>query len=138
MSAQRRRSARSQARSTTDRALTGRAVVALLCGALLLPACSAQPPAGDGSVRVYKSLGGVQCGERGATLADLDRELTEAGARPTASTCGTDGRMRPAVCGASDGRIAIFDVPAAAASAAEAAGFVPLARARDAREAPCR
>jgi hypothetical protein len=42
------------------------------------------------------------------------------------------------VCGAPDGRIAIFTIPAAQQALAAQAQFVPLAALPDAREQPCR
>jgi hypothetical protein len=52
--------------------------------------------------------------------------------------CGDDGRIRPAVCGAPDGRIGIFVIPAAQQAQAARLQFTPLAALPDAREQPCR
>jgi hypothetical protein len=51
--------------------------------------------------------------------------------------CGTDGRMRPMVCGAADGRIAIIEIPAEHLAAADRLGFKPLTALPAARRLPC-
>ena len=80
----------------------------------------------------------MQCEGGGTPLPELARDLRDAGIPVLASTCGSDGRMRPAACGRGDGRIGIFEIPASAAAAAEAKGYAPLARLPDAEESPCR
>jgi len=113
----------------------GHAAAALLLGASLLPAC-AQPPAA-GSTRVFKSVGSLQCSGGGTPLPELARQLTDAGVSVSASSCGTDGRMHAARCGGSDGRIAIFEIPAAAAPAAEKLGFAALTKLPEAQATTC-
>jgi hypothetical protein len=110
---------------------------------LLLPslaACAAQPAAAPAApaVSVTKSLGGKQCEAGGTSLAVLAAQLAQAGVTVQRQACGDDGRMRAAVCGAPDGRIAIFTIPAAQQALATQAQFVPLAALPDAREQPCR
>ncbi len=100
--------------------------------ALAASACAAPPAA---SVTVFKALGSVQCSGGGATVPALARTLADAGVPVLASRCGSDGRMYPAMCGAADGRIAIFDIAAADAAAAAKLGFRPLGP--EAKERPC-
>jgi hypothetical protein len=83
-------------------------------------------------------MGSVQCEGGGTPPAEWERRLAAAGVRPVASGCGVDGLMRPAVCGAPDGRIFIVEVRADQAPAAAALGFAPLANLPDAARAPCR
>ena len=64
-------------------------------------------------------------------------QLAPAGVEVISSSCGTDGRMRIAMCGAADGRIGIFEVPARNADAAAALGFAPLSRLPSAQVVPC-
>jgi hypothetical protein len=106
----------------------------------LLAACAAQSAAAPAApaVSVTKSLGGKQCEAGGKSLAALAAQLAQAGVTVQRQACGDDGRMRAAVCGAPDGRIAIFTIPAAQQALATQAQFVPLAALPDAREQPCR
>lgn len=99
---------------------------------LATSACAAPPPP---TVSVYKHLGSVQCSGGGQTVPALARVLADGGVPVLASRCGTDGRMYPAMCGAADGRIGIFDIAASHAEAAAKLGFRPLGR--EAREQPC-
>lgn len=104
--------------------------------ALLLAASAcAAPPATP--LRVYKTTGSQQCGDGGTPLPEMARQLGQAGVNVITSACGRDGRMHPAVCGAADGRIAIFEVASADAAAAAKLGFLPLAQLPDARTAAC-
>jgi hypothetical protein len=109
----------------------------------LLAACAAQPAAAPAApaapaVSVAKSFGGKQCEAGGAGLAALAAQLAQAGVTVQRQACGDDGRLRAAMCGAPDGRIAIFTIPAAQQVLATQAQFVPLAALPDAREQPCR
>jgi hypothetical protein len=104
----------------------------------LATACSAptiaQPAA---AVSVYKSFGSRQCGEPGLSRTQIERQLGEAGVPVLAFACGSDGRMRPQMCGAPDGRIAIVEVPADRVAAATRAGFTALSELPDALRQPC-
>ena len=102
--------------------------------AALLGVCGtiAPPP-----VAVYQSLGSRQGEGGGRTPAALAKALRAAGIPVRAVRCDSDGRMRPQVCGAPDGRLAVIDVPAEHQAAAEAMGFRPLATLADARRTPC-
>lgn len=88
-------------------------------------------------VSVAKSLGSVQCAGGGQSLAALEGQLRDVGVGVVAGTCGHDGIVRPAVCGASDGRIAIVDIDADQLPAASSLGFVPLDNLPFAQRAPC-
>lgn len=113
-----------------------RRLVFLLCA--LLGACAGPlQGAAEKSVSVYKSRGALQCEGPGLPVAELQRQLTDAGIRVSASSCGHDGRMRPAMCGRPDGAIAIFDIPASKLDAAVALKFMPLERAPEASRAAC-
>jgi hypothetical protein len=99
---------------------------------------------GDGSelraatVVVFKSLGSLQCTGGGTTLSAFEGQLMAAGIQVLAAMCGNDGMVRAAVCGAPDGAIAIFEVPASQQSSAEMLSFAPLSTAPAAVITPCR
>ncbi|MBJ6751118.1 hypothetical protein [Geomonas anaerohicana] len=123
---------------THRRTEAGRAV-ALLLACTMLAGCLHRlndPPA-SGS-KYYRPLGSQQCTGGGKSLAELEQELRKAGITVRRATCGTDGRMYATVCGAPDGRIAIFEIPPGQAESAAALGLQPLATLPDAAEAPCR
>jgi len=121
-----------------------RITLTTLLAAALLPACAgpaAEParaaaPAAV-SVAMALPLGTRQCESGGPTAESLAAALRNAGVGVTAVGCGHDGRMRPAVCGAGDGRLAVVDVPAAQQPQAEALGWKPLSAMPDARRQPC-
>lgn len=75
---------------------------------------------------VYKYVGSVQCKGGGTPLSAMMRQLSEGGVPVFDVSCGTDGKMYMAMCGAADGRIGILEVPEAKVSAAAALGFAPL------------
>ncbi len=103
-----------------------------------LAACSAPaPPPGD-TVQVFKSRGAVQCGARGTPPEAMRAELERAGLRVRSATCGSDGRMRAAVCGAGTDEINVFEIAASDLARAQGLGLTPLAPARDAQVVPCR
>lgn len=89
------------------------------------------------TVRVFKYTGSVQCAGGGIDLPAMTRQLTDAGLKVLSSACGTDGLMRPAVCGASDGRTGIFELSGNDAKAASKMGFMPLSELPEARVVPC-
>jgi hypothetical protein len=102
---------------------------------LLAASACAAPPAAP--LRVFKATGSLQCGDGGTPLPVMARQLGDAGVTVITSSCGRDGRMHPAVCGAADGRIGIFDIAAADAAAAAKLGFLPLTQLSEAKPAPC-
>jgi len=89
------------------------------------------------SVKVYKYMGSKQCNGGGRTLAVLKRHLIESGITVLAASCGVDGNLYPAVCGAADGRIGIFEILASKAQSALPDGFLPLETLPDAQIVPC-
>jgi hypothetical protein len=102
----------------------------LLAAAAMTAACASE------RVRVFKPAGTRQCeAAPAATPQALLQPLEAAGVRVLGRACGSDGRMRPQVCGAPDGRIVIADVARADADTAAKLGYLPLPA--DAHEAPC-
>ena len=89
------------------------------------------------TIRVFKSLGSVQCSGGGKDIALMSRELSNAGLEVISSTCGTDGHMHPMLCGANDGRIGIFEIGSKDMAAASRLGFAPLSRLPEAQVLPC-
>lgn len=89
------------------------------------------------TLAVYASLGTRQCETGGTSLDALRQRLVGAGLRVVESACGSDGRVYPAVCGAPDGRIAIFDIATSASLPALPAGFAALTTLPDASRRPC-
>jgi len=107
--------------------------------ALATASCvSANPTASEATVRVYKSAGSVQCAGGGTDLPTLARQLEDAGLKVRSSACGSDGRMRAAMCGAPDGRIVIFELSSDDAQSSSKLGFAPLSNLPDAKEVPCK
>lgn len=96
-------------------------------------ACTAAP-AGP-AIKVFKSRGSVQCGVDGLPPELMQKELQQAGITVQRMACGSDGRMRIAMCNAPDGRLNIFEIPATSQAAAEALGYAVLPP--DARELAC-
>jgi len=88
-------------------------------------------------VSVYKYVGSKQCSGGGTTLATMMRQLSDAGIPAINVSCGVDGKMYPAMCGAADGRIGILEVPEAKVSAAAALGFAPLSNLPEASKTVC-
>jgi hypothetical protein len=102
-----------------------------------LSACGGGDRADDGSVSVYKYNGTVQCASGGLTLTQMQGQLTAANVQVRASACGNDGTAQPALCGAPEYRIGIFQIPAAQVSAAASAGFAPLSAKPGAKTVSC-
>lgn len=96
-------------------------------------ACTAAPAAP--AIKVFKSRGSVQCGADGQSPELMQKELRQAGITVQRLACGSDGRMRIAMCNAPDGRLNIFEIPATSQTAAEALGYAVLPP--EAREQPC-
>jgi len=83
---------------------------------------------------IYKSLGSVQCTGGGTTIAAIQNQLTDGGVTVLAASCGIDGLGHVAVCGADDGKIAIFDIPPSQLNAALALSFASLSALPDAKK----
>lgn len=90
------------------------------------------------TVRVFKSVGSVQCAEGGIELSTFARQLEAAGLKVVSSACGSDGRMRAAMCGVPDGRVAILELSSADAQSSATLGFTPLSKLPDAKVVPCK
>lgn len=110
----------------------------LLAISLMLSACAgtgrlAQAP----GTSVYKYVGSKQCSGGGVPLATMMRQLSDAGVAVMNVSCGTDGRMYPAMCDAPDGRIGILEVPEGKLTAAAASGFAPLSNLPEASRIVC-
>ncbi len=98
------------------------------------------PPASSVPVSytdVYKYQGSRQCEGGGVPLAEMQRQLQNAGAGVTNSTCGMDGRMYPAFCGGADGKINIFTINSTAVNAALSQGFSLLRDLPEAQKTSC-
>jgi hypothetical protein len=112
--------------------------LSLIALSALSLACAA-PVVSEPLLKVYKAQGTRQCESGGGTTVQMHQaELTRAGIPAQSPACGTDGQMRVALCGAPDGAIHIFTLPASRAAQAASLGFAPLADLPDARETPCR
>ena len=105
----------------------------------LVLGCAASPgPTPRERVSVYKPLGSVQCEPAsGVTIAALKSQLEAADIKVLGSSCGSDGRIYPAVCGASNGRIGIFEIPPTQTKKIAALGFAPLSGLPDATRSAC-
>lgn len=90
-----------------------------------------------GSLTVSKSLGRRQCEEGGETADSLAAQLRTAGIEVRSVGCANDGMMYAAMCGGGTGELGVFDIPAADAARAAAAGFKPLSDWPDAQRTGC-
>lgn len=122
-----------------------RPMAGLLLAAALTGGCAAadggnQRVAASGSalVPMARLLGTRQCESGGPTPESVANTLRDASIGMTTFDCGHDGRMRPAVCGAPDGRLVVVDVPVAQQERAEALGWRPLASMPGAQRQACR
>lgn len=105
---------------------------------MILSACAemghvAQAP----GISIYKYVGSKQCSGGGVPLASMMRQLSDAGIAVMNVSCGTDGRMYPAMCDAPDGRIGILEVPEGKVSAAVRLGFAPTSNLPEASKTIC-
>jgi len=105
---------------------------------IALSACAnLEHPPTEPHVSVYKYIGSKQCKGGGTPLAAMMRQLSDAGIPAMNASCGTDGRLYPAMCGAADGHIGILEVPEAKVSAVGAFGFAPLSSLPQASKTVC-
>lgn len=106
--------------------------------ALATTACGGGNGNPNSGIRTYKYAGSLQCSGGGLSLAEMQRQLSDAGISVLDASCGVDGNMYTAVCGAPDGRIGIFEIPSEQVQAASALGFAPLTTLPAAAQVPCR
>ena len=110
----------------------------MLLAVTFFAACAGGENASSGAnVSLYKYIGSAQCSGGGTPLAAMKRQLIDAGIQVHASACGGDGKFYPAVCGASDGRIGIFDIAPPQVPAASTLGFAPLSSLPSATKTAC-
>lgn len=64
----------------------------------------------SGKVQVSKSLSGHQCGDTGMNVDQLKSQLEEQKIQVYSQAVTSDGLLYPQVCGAPDGRIAVFTI----------------------------
>jgi hypothetical protein len=108
-----------------------------LLSATLLVACS-EPNITEETVKVYKSLGSLQCGGGNITPPEtMRKELLNANIPVRKVACGNDGLIHPSMCGESDGAINIFTIPKTKESKALSLGFDLLKNLPDSKEKPC-
>jgi hypothetical protein len=90
------------------------------------------------NVKVFKSRGSAQCEPKSGTSPEIMRgDLEKAGVTVISIACGNDGKMYPAMCGATDGAINIFVIPQRKAAQAATLQFAKLSSLPDASENPC-
>lgn len=114
-----------------------RILVLTLAALASLTACGGGGEKEEASTQVFKTMGSLQCSGGGVSLSALQAQLTAANVEVRSAACGTDGMFPPAVCGAPDSRIGIFEISPSQAEAAAAAGFKPLSTAPTAKIIPC-
>lgn len=112
-----------------------RAVFGLVLASTLSGGCAS---AGGERLSIYLSAGTRQCEPAAANPMDAAlQRLAAAGVQATAARCGHDGRIRAAMCGLSDGRILVVDVPGEKLDQARTLGWRPLAELPDAQLRRC-
>ncbi len=89
------------------------------------------------SIKIYGSRGSVQCYGDGTAPDIMQYELINAGIEVISYSCGTNGRIYPAVCGARTSEINIFEIPESMIDEAQSLGFSKLSADPDAHEIPC-
>ena len=113
-----------------------RLFIPVLAVVATLAACGGGGGAEEGT-KVFKSMGALQCGSPGLSLAALQAQLAAANVQVRSAACGTDGRPVAAVCGAPDTRIGIFEIAPAQAGLAATAGFTLLSTLPAAKTVSC-
>ncbi len=89
-----------------------------------IAACNAIPNAT--LITVQKPLGTLQCQDNDNAelrLIQLSTLLTEAEIKIASAAISHDGRSRPAVCGAADGKIGLFKIPSKQLQRAQQLGY---------------
>lgn len=103
-----------------------------------LAARPAPPPASAYLVKIYKPQGSLQCQGGGESVSQMRRQLLKVGVKVKKASCGVDGLMYPAVCGAPDGKINIFTINRDGLAKAQAQGFGLLQNLPDAQLTGCK
>ena len=92
---------------------------------LSLAACHAVPQTRSvQQVQVAKSLQGKQCQQQGWDVAMLRQQLEAKHIHVFAQSIGYEAAMYPQVCGAPDGRVAVFNIDQKQWIQAQSLGFV--------------
>ena len=89
-----------------------------------IAACNAIPNAT--LITVQKPLGTLQCQDNDNAehqLIQLSTQLKEAEIKIASAAISHDGRSRPAVCGAADGKIGLFKIPSMQLQQAQQLGY---------------
>lgn len=110
-------------------------------GIVLLPtqlAARPAPPPTTHLVKIYKYQGSLQCQGGGLSLKQMRQQLLRAGIKAVKSSCGVDGMIYPAVCGAPDGKINIFTINSKSLVKAQSQGFDLLKNLPDAQSTNCK
>jgi len=97
-----------------------------LVAALGVAACAGPTRADESNVTMWKSLGSRQCQGGGKTAQELADALRSAGVEVVSVACGSDGNVRPMLCGLPDDKIAVVELPAAQRALATAQGFASI------------
>ena len=95
---------------------------------LSLGACSTIPESEYQTAEVYKSLGSRQCEQidRTKNIVAMKQELVQNQIKVLSSYITDDGQIRISLCGASDGKIVVFKIPANKIQQAQTFGFQDL------------
>lgn len=105
----------------------------VLTAIALAPAHAAEP-----TVQIFKARGSIQCEPGSGTAPETMRKVLEKAKIPVQSvSCGVDGLMHVAMCGAEDAGILIFHIAAHHTQAAAALGFKTLRELPNAQTIPC-
>src|SRR5207249_11962458 len=108
--------------------------------AMATAACAAQEigRASAQTIKVYKNTGAVQCGTAGVSVEVMEETLTMNGIEVLSHSCGYDGYLRPAVCGAGTGLINVYEIETQFLQKAIDLGFGEIGKLREYRKTPCR
>jgi hypothetical protein len=107
---------------------------ALTLAALFIAGCSGNDAA---YLKVYKYDGSAQCEGAGASVEEMQRELTDAGVPVFCGQKAGDGYAYAAVCGASTGMINVYTIDASDLAKAEDLGFNSTAELPDYQDEVC-
>lgn len=114
--------------------IAGRLPWLLLAAALAACGGGGEPA----TTAVYRYTGSVQCSGGGIPLATMQQQLVAGGVIVLDAACGIDGKAYVTLCGAPDGAIGIFDIPAEQIDRALSLSFARLTDLPRAARVPCR